>query len=114
MVTKKIKMSAIAGGIDALERLMTKRLVTWSKIREVSKLYGEIVDEVQAYNAELGRLAEQYPERRGEEYERRLAMLISGETTVSAVKLTADDFISPEDYPSPSDMFALGKIIELE
>lgn len=111
---KNVTMSAIAGGIGALERLMNRRLTRWGKIRELSRLYGEIMSEVQAYNAELGRLSEEYPERQGEEYERRLSMLITGEVGVSAVTLTEDDFCSPEDFPPPSDMYALCGIIDFE
>lgn len=109
--THKLTITAIAGGIEALERLMKARLTSWIKIRVLSRLYDEIAVEIQAYNAEIARLSEEFPERQGEEYERRLAMLVSGEVIVSEVELTENDFLSPEDFPSPSDMYALKDII---
>lgn len=112
METKQVKMSAIAGGMDALGRLAGTRLNSWGKTRAVAKLYGAVIEEARAYNAELDALREQFPDG-GAEFQRRLVSVVSGEVEVPAVSLAENDFAGGE-LPPPADMYALGDIVKWE
>lgn len=112
MNTKHVKMSAVAGGIDALGRLAGMRLNNWGKTRATAKLYGAVIEEARAYNAELDALQKDFPDG-GAELERRLAAAISGEVELPAVSLAEADFAGGE-LPPPADMYALEAIIDWE
>ncbi len=111
---KKIKMSAVIGGMGALNALVGRRLTSWAQTRRVARFYACVAEELEAYTDEVRRLEAEFPDRKGEEYERRLAVLLEAEVELDAPTLGEADFADAADLPSPGDMFLLERMINFE
>ena len=114
MAVRMVKISAIAEGLSALGRLAGCRLSSYAQTRKIAKYYGAVIGEVNAYNAEIERLEAEFPDRAGDEYESRLALLVGGEVELDVPTLCEEDFYSPGDVPTPADMFALRGLVDFE
>ena len=118
MNTKKVKITALMGGMEALNSLMRSRLTSWQKSRELARFYEDVVKEAEAVAAEVQKLHREFPDRSaspggaGEEYARRAAIIDNGEVELDVPTLGEADFLSPSDMPSPADMFLLKDIVD--
>ena len=114
MSRKKIKVTALMGGMEALNGLVRCHFSSWATARRMAKFYAEVAEEAEAIARAADELNREFPERRGDEYARRAAIIEAGEVELEAVTLTEADFLSPSDIPSPADMYLLSGIVEFE
>lgn len=113
--TVNVKVISLYGNrLEALNRLMSANFASWRKSRELVRLYQSVIRELEAFEAAITKLREDFPEAQGEEYERRVSVLDAAEVEIGVIELCETDFLDPKDAPTPADMILLGDIVDFE